>query len=157
MSPDPVSTDPAKDVRGPEPATGQCSVRFDTQPPSSHHVADDAHESKAGAEIQCAKQPAPFSPPDSNNAPKSDPAESELSDLDDLPDSDMPDAVPVDDIGEIYPDHWSGNVPVFKPTMHQFKDFKLFVCNLCPRLSPPQLVTILNALTTLRLRHRWRR
>jgi hypothetical protein len=34
---------------------------------------------------------------------------------------------PVEDIGEILPDHWSGTVPVFKPTMKQFQDFKLFV------------------------------
>jgi hypothetical protein len=33
-----------------------------------------------------------------------------------------------EDIGEILPDHWSGSVPVFKPTMKQFEDFKLFVC-----------------------------
>jgi hypothetical protein len=40
-----------------------------------------------------------------------------------------PQPVP-EDIGEVLPDHWSGNVPVFKPTMKQFKDFKLFVCRL---------------------------
>lgn len=126
MSPEPVSTADPKDMGGPESATGQCSVRFDTRPPTSHDAAPA--ESNANPEIQCAKQPAPFSPPDSNNAPKSDPAESELSDLgDDVPDTDMPDAAPVDDIGEVSPDHWSGSVPVFKPTMHQFKDFKLFV------------------------------
>lgn len=43
---------------------------------------------------------------------------------------------PVDDIGEILPDHWSGNVPVFKPTMKQFQDFKLFVCRTFPRSQP---------------------
>lgn len=32
-----------------------------------------------------------------------------------------------EDIGEVLPDHWSGTVPVFKPPMHQFKDFKKFV------------------------------
>lgn len=39
-----------------------------------------------------------------------------------------------DDIGEILPDHWSGTVPVFKPDMRQFKDFKKFVCSAqsCP-------------------------
>lgn len=137
MSPEPVST--AEPVLGaPEPATGQCSVRFDTRPPTSH---DAAHEPEAGAEIRCAKQPAPFSPPDSNNAPKSDPAESELSDLgDDVPDTDMPDAAPADDIGEIHPDHWSGSVPVFKPTMHEFKDFKVFVWSPLPVPSSVVLV-----------------
>lgn len=33
----------------------------------------------------------------------------------------------VEDIGEVLPDHYSGTVPVFKPTMKQFRDFKLFV------------------------------
>ncbi|KAI1214297.1 uncharacterized protein F4807DRAFT_120920 [Annulohypoxylon truncatum] len=32
-----------------------------------------------------------------------------------------------EDIGEVTPDHWSGTVPVFKPDMHQFKDFKKFM------------------------------
>ena len=32
-----------------------------------------------------------------------------------------------EEIGEILPDHYSGTVPVFKPTMFQFKDFKKFV------------------------------
>ncbi|EAQ86808.1 hypothetical protein CHGG_08061 [Chaetomium globosum CBS 148.51] len=38
-----------------------------------------------------------------------------------------PQPPPVEDIGEVLPDHWSGTVPVFKPTMKQFKDFKLFM------------------------------
>ncbi|KAI1389118.1 uncharacterized protein F4822DRAFT_429731 [Hypoxylon trugodes] len=32
-----------------------------------------------------------------------------------------------EDIGDVFPDHWSGTVPVFKPDMHQFKDFKKFM------------------------------
>lgn len=32
-----------------------------------------------------------------------------------------------EDIGEVLPDHWSGAVPIFKPTLHQFKDFNRFV------------------------------
>lgn len=32
-----------------------------------------------------------------------------------------------EDIGEVLPDHWSGTVPVFKPTMRQFQDFKVFM------------------------------
>jgi hypothetical protein len=85
------------------------------------------------------------SPPESNNAPKSDGSDSELSDLEDEPMVDgaslsnlqpaaeetSPDALPqpeeIEDIGEVIPDHWSGAVPVFKPTMHQFKDFQHFV------------------------------
>jgi hypothetical protein len=90
-------------------------------------------------QIECAKVPLQpaflHSPPDSNDAGKSEASDSELSDLEDEPpleDAPMlpPDlAVEEDDIGDIEPDHWSsGNVPVFKPTMEQFKDFKRFVC-----------------------------
>jgi hypothetical protein len=95
------------------------------------------------------------SPPDSNKAMDVDGSDSELSDLDELADklsalhdepADEPKGKPADeskdqpadepqpepeppveDIGEVLPDHWSGTVPVFKPTMKQFKDFKLFV------------------------------
>lgn len=89
------------------------------------------------------------SPPDSNNAAKSDASDSELSDLDEepvLPDAPtfskheephttdappesdpQPEPEPEEDIGEVLPDHWSGAVAVFKPTMHQFKDFNRFV------------------------------
>ncbi|OTB16377.1 hypothetical protein K445DRAFT_100358 [Daldinia sp. EC12] len=95
------------------------------------------------------------SPPDSNSAMKLDGSDdSELSDLDDpsfmdmdmdmdmhmdiKPSAPAPPPAPAnddqdvkqeedEDIGEIVPDHWSGTVPVFKPTMHQFKDFKKFM------------------------------
>lgn len=91
------------------------------------------------------------SPPDSNNTSKSDVSDSELSELDDesasldaykplLSVEEPPPSIPPDadnspgqgdaveeDIGEVLPDHWSGAVPVFKPTMHQFQDFKRFV------------------------------
>jgi hypothetical protein len=80
------------------------------------------------------------SPPDSNNAMDVDGSDSELSDLDEVAgklddtSKDEPKAEPepepqpaVEDIGEILPDHWSGTVPVFRPTMKQFQDFKLFV------------------------------
>ncbi|OAA52874.1 jumonji family transcription factor [Cordyceps fumosorosea ARSEF 2679] len=80
------------------------------------------------------------SPPDSSNAVKSDASDSELSELDDEPPVDaappgldasaeVPPAAEddQDDIGDVVPDHWSGTVPVFKPTMEQFKDFKKFM------------------------------
>lgn len=83
------------------------------------------------------------SPPDSNNATKTDGSDSELSDLDEaMPDIDSIPGLPKveeepeeEDIGEVLPDHWSGTVPVFKPTMHQFKDFKKFVRRACSRTS----------------------
>lgn len=45
-------------------------------------------------------------------------SDSELSDIED----------PGEDIGEITPSYYSdGGVPVFEPTMDQFKSFKLYV------------------------------
>jgi hypothetical protein len=113
------------------------------------------------------KQAGLHSPPDSNVAMDPDGSDSELSDLDELADklgvtlSDdellleepkvepkvepapepEPEAAPepvVEDIGEVLPDHWSGTVPVFKPTMKQFQDFKAFVRRraLEPNCSP---------------------
>ncbi|OAA41317.1 Transcription factor jumonji/aspartyl beta-hydroxylase [Metarhizium rileyi] len=111
-----------------------------------------------GDQIECAK-PAAFvflnSPPDSNNAPKSDASDSELSELDEEPTLDdapsaatpdlssatapvptpTPTSVPTatekaeeeEDIGEVLPDDWSGAVPIFRPTCHQFKDFQKFM------------------------------
>ncbi|KAK3986603.1 hypothetical protein QBC44DRAFT_134865 [Cladorrhinum sp. PSN332] len=94
------------------------------------------------------------SPPDSNNAMNLDGSDSELSDIDEeavgeLNDSikadldnapnpepisnpehvPKPDPEPVveDDIGEVLPAEWSGTVPIFRPTMKQFQDFKLFM------------------------------
>ena len=78
------------------------------------------------------------SPPDSNNA-LLDGSDSELSDLDDFAPERMTEATTdhveglpeemaqEDEIGEITPDHYSNGVPVFKPTMRQFRDFKVFV------------------------------
>lgn len=61
------------------------------------------------------------SPPQSNKdsppSHKLDGSDSELSDLEEE-----------DDIGVVQPDHYSDDgVPVFKPTMAQFKSFKLYV------------------------------
>jgi hypothetical protein len=59
----------------------------------------------------------PESSKDSPSLNKLDGSDSELSDLDDE-----------DEIGSIEPDYYSdGGVPVFKPTMDQFKSFKLYV------------------------------
>lgn len=71
------------------------------------------------------------SPPDSNNARKLDGSDSELSDIEDGE----------EDIGDVQPDSYDdgGRVPIFKPTMHQFKSFKTYVSSaisatssLCP-------------------------
>ena len=94
------------------------------------------------------------SPPDSNNAMNLDGSDSELSDIDEVadklngklhagdalakpavpPESAETESAPevkvepeVEDIGEVLPDHYSGTVPIFKPTWKQFRDFKLFV------------------------------
>ncbi|KAI1327647.1 hypothetical protein F5Y16DRAFT_371332 [Xylariaceae sp. FL0255] len=94
------------------------------------------------------------SPPDSNSAMKLDGSDSELSDVEDptldpdhfirsdplLPsvqsaqnaDADKKGEVADEDedIGDVTPDHWSGTVPVFKPNMFQFKDFKKFMAKI---------------------------
>lgn len=67
-----------------------------------------------------------------------DPAQSSASIGADESTPDQPEQVPTpeqdEDIGEVLPDHWSGSVPIFKPTMDQFKDFKKFVCPHSRRL-----------------------
>jgi hypothetical protein len=71
------------------------------------------------------------SPPDSNGAMNLDGSDSELSDLEDVVGKLQEEAElvadEVDDIGEVIPDHYSGTVPVFRPAMQQFRDFKRFV------------------------------
>ncbi|UNI24603.1 hypothetical protein JDV02_010337 [Purpureocillium takamizusanense] len=143
-----MSTDVACAVSA-GPGSGPAAVSASASAVAAH---DDADLSKD--QIECAKQPPPsflHSPPDSNNAIKSDASDSELSDLDDEPILDDPPVVPPEleyrpesqtqdaqdaqqkeqveeeDIGEVLPDHWSGAVPVFRPTMDQFKDFQRFM------------------------------
>lgn len=55
------------------------------------------------------------------------------------------------DIGEVLPDHWSGTVPVFKPNMEQFKDFKKFVRRFFKTFNSIRICTL-----TLRP-NRWQR
>ncbi|KAM0330673.1 hypothetical protein ACHAQA_003625 [Verticillium albo-atrum] len=102
------------------PTSRTNDVDNDTNAPQHHH--DDTDREPRADHIECAKPTFLHSPPDSNNANKTDASESELSELDD-------DAVDPaeDDLGDIEPDDWSGKVPIFRPTMHQFKDFKRFM------------------------------
>lgn len=68
------------------------------------------------------------SPPDSNSARKDGGSDSELSDLE--PDHETKDTL------NIEPEYISeGNVPVFRPTLEEFKDFQKYVSILdfCPR------------------------
>jgi hypothetical protein len=125
--------------------------------PLSHTHDHQPHDDSVNPKVAhgCADCPGPHespkpiglhSPPDSNGAMKlngSDDSDSELSDVEDptlepdqLPflQASSPEAAAAaeptpqdEDIGEVTPDHWSGTVPVFKPDMFQFKDFKKFV------------------------------
>ncbi|POR34593.1 DNA damage-responsive transcriptional repressor RPH1 [Tolypocladium paradoxum] len=140
MSTDTVSAPAPVDA---EPGIGPGSGPGPDAVPAAAH---DAAEPEG--QIECAKQPAPVflhSPPDSNNAAKTDASDSELSDLEDEPILDDPPRAAAEpqveqqpqqeeeeeeDIGEVLPDHWSGAVPVFRPTMFQFKDFQRFVRRL---------------------------
>ncbi|OLN86634.1 DNA damage-responsive transcriptional repressor RPH1 [Colletotrichum chlorophyti] len=103
-------------------------------PVPAQSTGDHDEQQPALGQIECAKPAFLHSPPDSNNAPKSEQSDSELSDLDDDAVDPTPpkqdEAQVEDDIGEVLPDHWSGTVPVFRPTMHQFKDFKLFMTKI---------------------------
>ncbi|KAI0432692.1 hypothetical protein F5Y09DRAFT_132431 [Xylaria sp. FL1042] len=110
--------------------------------------AKDAHAPTDYGESRSSPKPIGLhSPPDSNSAMKLDGSDSELSDVEDP--TLEPGHVPFfhaqsspqqppqeeeeeeeeeeEDIGEVTPDHWSGTVPVFKPPMSQFKDFKKFM------------------------------
>ncbi|KAI0384636.1 hypothetical protein F5Y04DRAFT_247438 [Hypomontagnella monticulosa] len=118
-------------------------------------VANDNDAATNNVQAHTNKTTGLHSPPDSNSAMKLDSSDdSELSDLDDPSlidiNVDMSSPPPPghatqhndqdheseqvkqeeeedEDIGEVHPDHWSGTVPVFKPDMHQFKDFKKFM------------------------------
>jgi hypothetical protein len=66
-----------------------------------------------------------------------DASDSELSDLEDEQPAEQP-APAGDDIGEIEPSYFSNDgVPVFVPSMDQFKDFTLFVSYILHENMPP--------------------
>ncbi|KAI0147049.1 hypothetical protein GGR57DRAFT_477719 [Xylariaceae sp. FL1272] len=119
-------------------------LNHDTPPDDGHDHDQSPHLSPKPTGLH--------SPPDSNNAMKLDGSDSELSDIEDptlepdqLPSVHshsqpyiQPESIPTaniefeeeEDIGEVTPDHWSGTVPVFKPDMRQFKDFKKFMAKI---------------------------
>ncbi|KAI9777481.1 MAG: hypothetical protein M1835_005233 [Candelina submexicana] len=80
-------------------------------------VASDQGDMDTPAEIK-----ATLTPPASEETDKVDESGSELSDLD----------FDDDEIGEIEPDHYyeGGKIPVFKPTMDQFRSFKKFIAKI---------------------------
>lgn len=129
-------------------------------PPDSNNVDDDSSDSElsdfdeAIADADdvlldtppppATMAPAPLPDPSQPPAPtQSDPAEAQ------------PEQVPTpeqdEDIGEVLPDHWSGTVPVFKPTMEQFKDFKKFVRRFFEEASHPPITIYILTLSA----HRW--
>ncbi|KAI9795944.1 MAG: hypothetical protein M1833_006592 [Piccolia ochrophora] len=61
--------------------------------------------------------------------PQTTPAPPPAVKLDELSSSELSDLEDEDDIGEIEPDHYyeGGKVPVFKPSMEQFRSFKKFI------------------------------
>jgi hypothetical protein len=141
----------------PEPPTESTSPLLD----GSHDHAYDEHclDAQSDAKVAGYAGPEPHtspkpiglhSPPDSNNAMKLDSSDdSELSDVEDptletdqvplfptQPTTQQAPEMEDEDIGEVTPHHWSGTVPVFKPDMHQFKDFKKFVRCQCVASHP---------------------
>ncbi|CAJ2512023.1 Uu.00g076480.m01.CDS01 [Anthostomella pinea] len=137
----------------PEPAL---DIDVASEPSSHGHDASPPHDA---LKHDALKPTGLHSPPDSNSAMKLDGSDSELSDVEDptidvdQPPTTQPQPQPEpaaheedEDIGEVVPDHWSGTVPVFKPSMHQFKDFKKFMTKLDPygmksgilKIMPPQ-------------------
>lgn len=115
---------PSADTKSPKP-TGLHS------PPDSNNVdATDSELSDLDEEIAGADSPPPITatPRQTTSRTVADDAAasgagSEPAQPEQVPTPEQDD----EDIGEVFPDHWSGTVPVFKPNMDQFKDFKKFV------------------------------
>ncbi|KUI58908.1 DNA damage-responsive transcriptional repressor RPH1 [Cytospora mali] len=120
-------------VVNPQPATKSPKHIGLHSPPDSNNVdATDSELSDLDEAIADADSPNATPAPARGTAPKTDssynthvPAPTTESE------QNGPEQVPTpgqdEDIGEVLPDHWSGTVPVFKPTMLQFKDFKKFM------------------------------
>jgi hypothetical protein len=115
---------PTADTKSPKP-TGLHS------PPDSNNVdATDSELSDLDEAIADADSPPSIYATPRQTAPRTTSDDAPASGPG--PDPAQPEQVPTpehddEDIGEVFPDHWSGTVPVFKPNMDQFKDFKKFV------------------------------
>ncbi|KAL2886956.1 DNA damage-responsive transcriptional repressor RPH1 [Ceratocystis lukuohia] len=120
--------EPTNTVQAPqiEPATRHISSPHPSLDSSYSKLPDHSSE-----ESHLARHSAP---PDADNED-----DSELSDCDPENPETIPfskahpepahatDEIPDDDIGEVLPAEWSGKVPIFRPTMRQFQDFKKFM------------------------------
>ncbi|KKF95570.1 DNA damage-responsive transcriptional repressor RPH1 [Ceratocystis platani] len=120
--------EPTNTVQAPqiEPATRHISSPHPSLDISYSKLPDHSSE-----ESHLARHSAP---PDADNED-----DSELSDCDPENPETIPfskahpepahatDEIPDDDIGEVLPAEWSGKVPIFRPTMRQFQDFKKFM------------------------------
>lgn len=124
-------------VVNPKPETNPSKPTGLHSPPDSNNVDDDSTDSELsdfdeaiadadGMDLDSLTIP-------TTKATATDPAQAPAT-ADAGTGPDHPEQVPTpeqdEDIGEVLPDHWSGTVPVFKPTMQQFKSFKKFVCRL---------------------------
>ncbi|CAN8104028.1 unnamed protein product [Discula destructiva] len=126
---DPDNKTKPSDPASKPPTTGLHS------PPDSNDVdgstdseLSDLDEAIANAEDMKLDSPPPAAPPADTQSSK--PAQASAT-ADHGPQPVQPEQAPTpqqdEDIGEVLPDHWSGNVPIFKPNMDQFKDFKKFM------------------------------
>jgi hypothetical protein len=107
------------DVAGDTGRATMATMHNQTAPlsPSSHNEPKPTTETVANPDAKPANALTPPTSEEMNNEPKQD--DSELSDLD------MSD----DDGEEVVPDHYwdDGKIPVFKPTMDQFRSFKKYI------------------------------
>ncbi|KAJ0125257.1 hypothetical protein J7T55_006602 [Diaporthe amygdali] len=114
---------PSADTKSPKP-TGLHS------PPDSNNVdATDSELSDFDEAIADADSPPAITAIPRQTTPR--PASDDAPASGDGSEPAQPEQAPTpeedEDIGEVLPDHWSGTVPVFRPTMDQFKDFKKFM------------------------------
>jgi hypothetical protein len=119
-----ANANPTADIKSPKP-TGLHS------PPDSNNVdATDSELSDLDEAIADADSPPSITATPRQTATRTNPGDAPASGP--APEPEEAEQVPTpgendEDIGEVFPDHWSGTVPVFRPNMDQFKDFKKFV------------------------------